>query len=340
MVNEQKNQTKYISRKLVHILPHPLGWGALFLVVLLQNDLNAWDADDYYILTGFIGFLGIATYINLYLLIPSYLFKRRYWHYIGLVFTLVVVTAYLLTLWMSDNDHIEWFPRLIVNSINIVFVLLLTSGPRLLSEYLRNMMKLKEIENKQLKAELNLLKAQVHPHFLFNTLNNLYGLITQNQNQRASEVTLKLADLMRYLLESSKSDKMSLNKEIQFLEDYLSLEKIRLSKKADISFEVGSINKETMIAPLLFVPLVENATKHGLQTISENCFAHFSLALQGTNLFFEAKNSVGRSLEIHPQSGTGISNLRKRLQLIYPEKHKLEIERTESFFKVTLHLQL
>lgn len=330
-----------ISLKIFNrIIPHILGWGALFLVVLLQNDLKVWDVEDYYILSGFIGFLGIGTYINLYLLIPRYLFVRRYWHYAIFASTLVVSTALLLTLWMSDFDHIDWFPRLIVNSINMVFVLLLTSGARLLIEYLRNMMKLKEIENKQLKAELNLLKAQVHPHFLFNTLNNLYGLISQNQNQRASEVTLKLADLMRYLLESSKSDKMSLNKEIQFLEDYLSLEKIRLSKKADISFEVGSINKETMIAPLLFVPLVENATKHGLQTLSENCFAHFSLALQGTNLFFEAKNSVGRSLEIQPQSGTGISNLRKRLQLIYPEKHKLEIERTETIYTVTLHLQL
>jgi len=330
-----------ISLKIFNrIIPHILGWGALFLVVLLQNDLKVWDVEDYYILSGFIGFLGIGTYINLYLLIPRYLFVRRYWHYAIFASTLVVSTALLLTLWMSDFDHIDWFPRLIVNSINMVFVLLLTSGARLLIEYLRNMMKLKEIENKQLKAELNLLKAQVHPHFLFNTLNNLYGLISQNQNQRASEVTLKLADLMRYLLESSKSDKMSLNKEIQFLEDYLSLEKIRLSKKADISFEVGSINKETMIAPLLFVPLVENATKHGLQTISENCFAHFSLALQGNNLFFEAKNSVGRSLEIQPQSGTGISNLRKRLQLIYPEKHKLEIERTETIYTVTLHLQL
>jgi sensor histidine kinase YesM len=329
-----------IGKKIKHVVPHLIGWGALLLVILLQNDLYEWEFEDYYNIGGIFGLMALATYINLYLLIPRYLFLKNYWHYTGFVSILVIGTALLLSLWMTESVQIDWFSRFIVMVINVVFFLLVTSGGKFLFEYLKKMMKLKEIENKQLKAELNLLKAQVNPHFLFNTLNNLYGLIAQNQNQQASDVTLKLADLMRYLLESSKTDLVSLNKEIQFLEDYLSLEKIRLSQKTDIKFTVSGMNKELFVAPLLFIPLVENAFKHGLNTISADSYAHFSLSVQGNELFFEAANSVGKSLENSEKSGTGLINLKKRLQLIYPEKHQLDIEQTANQFKVILNIQL
>ena len=320
--------------------PHLLGWGALFLAIALQNDLSEWEFRDYYSIIGIFSFIALATYINLYLLIPRYLFLKKHKHYASFVSLLVISTALLIAFWLSGYDQIDWFSRFIASIINVVFVLLMTSAGKFLIEYLRKMMKLKEIENKQLKAELNLLKAQVNPHFLFNTLNNLYGLITQNQNQKAAEITLKLADLMRYLLESSKADKVSLNKEIQFLEDYLSLEKIRLSPKTDLKFTVSRIKKEIFIPPMLFIPMVENAFKHGLNTISTDSFAHFSLSVQGDELFFEAINSVGKSPENSEKSGTGLENLKKRLQLIYPQKHQLELEQTSNQFKVILHIQL
>ncbi|MFO0356312.1 MAG: sensor histidine kinase [Sphingobacteriaceae bacterium] len=329
-----------ITKAIQRLAPHLLGWGALFLVIILQNDLNEWEFEDYYSIIGIFCFIALATYINLYLLIPRYLFLKKHKHYASFASLLVIATALLITFWLSELDQIDWFSRFIVSIINVVFVLLMTSAGRFLIEYLRKMMKLKEIENKQLKAELNLLKAQVNPHFLFNTLNNLYGLITQNQNQKAAEITLKLADLMRYLLESSKADKVSLNKEIQFLEDYLSLEKIRLSPKTDLKFTVSRIKKEIFITPLLFIPMVENAFKHGLNTISTDSFAHFSLSVQGDELFFEAINSVGKSPENSEKSGTGLENLKKRLQLIYPQKHQLYIEQTSNQFKVILHIQL
>ena len=329
-----------IGKKIKHVVPHLIGWGALLLMILLQNDLYEWEFEDYYNIGGIFGLMALATYINLYLLIPRYLFLKKYWHYSIFLSLLVIATALLIAFWMSEFDQIDWLSRFIVMFINVVFFLLVTSGGKFLFEYLKKMMKLKEIENKQLKAELNLLKAQVNPHFLFNTLNNLYGLITQNQNQQASDVTLKLADLMRYLLESSKVDLVCLNKEIQFLEDYLSLEKIRLSQKTDIKFTISGFNKELFVAPLLFIPLVENTFKHGLNAISADSYAHFSLSVQGNELFFEAANSVGKSLENSEKSGTGLINLKKRLQLIYPEKHQLDIEQTANQFKVILNIQL
>jgi hypothetical protein len=136
---------------------------------------------------------------------------------------------------MSKFDQIDWVSRFIVLVINVLFSLLMTSAGKFLFEYLQKMIKLKEIENKQLQSELNILKSQVNPHFLFNTLNNLYGLITQNENQKAAEITLKLAELTRYLLESSKTEKISIKRELQFIEDYLCLEKIRFSNNTDIN---------------------------------------------------------------------------------------------------------
>jgi sensor histidine kinase YesM len=326
----------------VKLLLHLLGWGILLLLVLLQNDLSDWNDEDYILFANVLVCIGIVAYINLYFLIPRYLFAKKYAHYTGFLFVLVFLTASLIT-WIIndlDLDSIDWSSRFVVTLIALTALALLTSGGKLLVEYLRKMMKFKEIENKQLKDELALLKEQIQPHFLFNTLNNLYGLITQDQNQKAAEITLKLSDLMRYLLESSKTDKVSLKKEIQFLEDYLSLEKIRLSKNTDIRFEVSGIVSDVFVAPLLFIPLVENAFKHGLNTITADSFAHFSLSVQGKDLFIEAKNSLGKSLENSPESGTGIANLRKRLQLIYPNNHLLDIQKSNDEYKVVLHIQL
>lgn len=282
--------------------------------------------------------LAAVIYINLYALFPYFLFKKKYWLYSLGIITDIFLGGLLITYLVPNNSELRL--PFVQNLLNVSFFVIISSSLKFLREFLRKQELLIKAENEQLKTELSLLKSQVNPHFLFNTLNNLYGLITQSQNQKASEVTLKLSDLMRYLLESSKTEKVSLNQEIKFLEDYLSLEKIRLSNNATMRFEVSGIDKEVFIAPLLFIPLVENTFKHGLQTISEDSYAHFFLSVQGNALFFEAQNSVGRILDKQSKSGTGLDNLGKRLQLIYPEKHQLEIEKTETFFKVTLHVQL
>jgi LytS/YehU family sensor histidine kinase len=123
------------------------------------------------------------------------------------------------------------------------------------------------------------------------------------------------------------------------LEDYLVLEKIRLPANADIRFDVYGLEKDIFVAPLLFIPLVENTFKHGLQSISENNFAHFTLSVQGNDLFFEAKNSIDKNLQ-KVKSGTGLENLCRRLKLMYPEKHLLEVELNQGIFKVILQISI
>ena len=321
----------------LRVLYHLAFWSFFILLFWQQNpDANTRDILTWFIL---LGVSASVVYANLYILFPNYFFKRNYLVYLLLLVLTIGLGAFILW-FIIPSANANFNLPLFQHFINLFFIVVITSSFKFFREYLRKQELLIKVENEQLKTELALLKSQVNPHFLFNTLNNLYGLITQNQNQQASDVTLKLADLMRYLLESSKTDLVNLNKEIQFIDDYLSLEKIRLSQKTDINFTVSGMNKELFVAPLLFIPLVENAFKHGLNTILADSFAHFSLSVQGNELFFEAINSVEKSTENSEKSGTGLENLKKRLQLIYPQKHQLDIEQTSNQFKVILHIQL
>ncbi|MCZ8298493.1 MAG: histidine kinase [Flavobacterium sp.] len=321
----------------LRVLYHLAFWSFFILLFWQQNpDANTRDILTWFIL---LGVSASVVYANLYILFPNYFFKRNYLVYLLLLVLTIGLGAFILW-FIIPSANANFNLPLFQHFINLFFIVVITSSFKFFREYLRKQALLIKVENEQLKTELALLKSQVNPHFLFNTLNNLYGLITQNQNQQASDVTLKLADLMRYLLESSKTDLVNLNKEIQFIDDYLSLEKIRLSQKTDINFTVSGMNKELFVAPLLFIPLVENAFKHGLNTILADSFAHFSLSVQGNELFFEAINSVEKSTENSEKSGTGLENLKKRLQLIYPQKHQLDIEQTSNQFKVILHIQL
>ena len=321
----------------LRVLYHLAFWSFFILLFWQQNpDANTRDILTWFIL---LGVSASVVYANLYILFPKFLFKRNYLVYLLLLVLTIGLGAFILW-FIIPSANANFKLPLFQHFINIFFIVVITSSFKFFREYSRKQELLIKAENEQLKTELALLKSQVNPHFLFNTLNNLYGLITQNQNQQASDVTLKLADLMRYLLESSKTDLVNLNKEIQFIDDYLSLEKIRLSQKTDIKFMVSGLNKELFVAPLLFIPLVENAFKHGLNTIFTDSFAHFSLSVQGNELFFEAINSVEKSTENSEKSGTGLENLKKRLQLIYSQKHQLDIEQTANQFKVILHIQL
>jgi hypothetical protein len=325
------------ANRLLTILPHIFFWGFFTFLFSQQNP----EADKHDFVAWFIvlAVCAVEVYVNLYILLPKYFFRKKHLIYSILLFLTAGIAALVLT-WLVPAHKYSIGAPFFQHFVNLLFFVLITSSFKFFKEYSRKQKALIKAENEQLKSELSILKAQVHPHFLFNTLNNLYGLITQNQNQKASEVTLKLSDLMRYLLDSSKAETVSLRAEIRFIEDYVSLEKIRLSKNADIQFEVSGIDEDVFIPPLLFIPFVENAFKHGLNNLSEENYARFALSVQSNELFFEAKNSLGNNMDKQPQSGTGLDNLRKRLHLIYPEKHQLDIENTETFFKVTLHLQL
>ena len=199
---------------------------------------------------------------------------------------------------------------------------------------------IKKIELEKATAELNFLKAQVNPHFLFNTLNNLYALILE-KSVKSGEAVLKLADIMKYILAEGKEDKVMLQKEIQLLYNYTELERLR-KPDAEIIFNAPGNIGNYFITPLLLLPLVENAFKYGLNSVAKNGFVRINMKTEGEVLNVTVENNIPpvKNNEALQSLGIGIDNVKKRLEMLYPGKHFLNIEnRTDSFF-VNLQLQL
>jgi len=187
------------------------------------------------------------------------------------------------------------------------------------------------------RAELALLQSQINPHFFFNTLNNLYSLVLHKSDQ-APEVILKLSDMMRYTIYDGKRDQVSLKEEIDYLQRYIDLHKIRYQKEVDIRFEKPEYT-ELKVAPLLFIVPLENAFKHGVESLRQDAYIDISLQTEpktGT-VQFKIRNNFEQQ-EATDNKGIGLQNLKKRLELLYPNRHTLDIEKEDSEFSLTLQL--
>ncbi|MEM9680589.1 MAG: histidine kinase, partial [Bacteroidota bacterium] len=192
-------------------------------------------------------------------------------------------------------------------------------------------------------AELRLLKAQLNPHFLFNTLNNLYGL-SVIKSDKLPDLMLKLSDLIRYSLYDTKEVFVGLERELQYLENYMSLEKIRLEDQTDIRFNVKGDITKYKIAPMLLIVFVENAFKHLVQTGVEKSSVAVSLELVNDELLFTSVNSIDKSVNQNAlesgNNGIGLKNAKKRLELLYPERYDLKIVSNDKTYEINLKLQL
>jgi LytS/YehU family sensor histidine kinase len=204
---------------------------------------------------------------------------------------------------------------------------------------------IKEQRNMQLlrentEAQLQLLKAQVHPHFLFNTLNNIYSY-TQNTAPVASKLTLGLSDMLRYMIYECKDPLVPLSKEIKMLKDYITLEKIRYGNALDVNIEVPDNTDDLYIAPLLLLPFVENSFKHGASQMLDQPWLSLTITLTESSMYMKLINGKAENYEAQAgASGIGIENVKRRLELLYPDKHSLKIVNHEEVFIVNLKLQL
>ena len=185
------------------------------------------------------------------------------------------------------------------------------------------------------EAELSLLRSQINPHFFFNTLNNLYAL-TITKSEQAPEVILKLSDMMRYTIYEGEKEKVKLLDEITYLENYIELHKIRYKKTVKISFN-HTVDTSLTVAPLMFIILLENAFKHGIESLSENAFIHIDLYEDGKFICFDIENNFDPS-DQNKSPGIGLDNLKKRLSLLYKEKHKYTADVTDSVYKTKLKI--
>lgn len=178
------------------------------------------------------------------------------------------------------------------------------------------------LKNEKTEAELSLLKSKIDPHFFFNTLNNLYGLAIA-KSDKTPEVILKLSEIMRYTIYEGEKELTPLKNEISYLVEYIGVQEIRYQKSVDIKFEKDVQDDSLFVSPLLFIMLVENAFKHGIESLAKDAFVHIELMQQDDRIIFEVSNNFEPKSET--TSGMGLKNLKKRLQYLYPNRHSLDL---------------
>lgn len=194
---------------------------------------------------------------------------------------------------------------------------------------------LQTLKSEKAQAELSMLQAQINPHFFFNTLNNLYALTVKNSKQ-APEVILKLSDMMRYTIYEGEKEAVKLQDEIDYLNNYIELHKIRYKKSVIISFN-HNIDTSITVAPLLYIILLENAFKHGVETLAENAFIHIDLYEKDDFIHFDIENNFDKN-ELNESNGIGLQNLKRRLSLIYGKEYELVVESKNHIYKTTLKI--
>jgi LytS/YehU family sensor histidine kinase len=195
-----------------------------------------------------------------------------------------------------------------------------------------------ELKRQQLQSELEYLKLQLNPHFFFNTLNNIYSLTLQ-QSEKAAPLVAKHSEMMRYIMYESTQHQVTLSKEVDFLRNYIEVETLRHSNKIDISFETQGIRDQVLIEPLLLLPFVENTFKHGIREEVAFGYIHIILSLVETELFMELKNSIP-AMAINEAKGIGLQNAVRRLEILYPGRHKLEMKSDDKSYELRLTIIL
>jgi two-component system LytT family sensor kinase len=296
---------------------------------------------------GRITLLILIAYLNLHYFLPRYLLQKRYLKYTGMV--LLSILGYLIAQSLFDfylygyvigpmrNSNLAealWY-----NFFSTMWYLALMVALKLSIDWYEQQRILQKILVEKLNAEVNFLRSQVNPHFLFNILNNLYAL-TLKKSDQAPEVVLKLSEMMEYMLYESDDPKVALDKEISYLRNYIDLEKIRYDTNPDISFEVAGDPDGKEIAPLLLLPLVENAFKHGLSKKAEHGWLHGKINVSQSAVEVTVENNKSAGPPAEGKGGIGLENLRKRLELLYPSSHLLRIDDTKESFKVFMEIKL
>ncbi|MEJ0034026.1 MAG: histidine kinase [Bacteroidota bacterium] len=290
------------------------------------------------------------SYSVSYIVLPQLLFKGKYWRGFGAVLALIVMTAFLSP--MSLNYLIAPFREMIgapskVRTIFYAFMgglrgSLTVSGffiaIKLLKHWYVKSSENERLEKEKLRAELELLKNQLHPHFMFNTLNSIYSMALRN-SQHTAEAIHKLSNLMRYMITECNMPAIALEQEIQVIQTYIDLEKGRLGDRLDHSMNIHGELSGHRIAPLLLLPFVENSFKHGAFMVEDHAWVSLDIMLEDDQFVFKLINGKNNTAK-PPQSGLGLVNVKKRLDLLYPKAHELRISENDETYVVTLTLQL
>ena len=331
------------------VVRHSLFWILLyFLFIFLDFSENGSILDAIVSETVNIALYIAVVYFNLNYLIPRYLTQKTFATYcILLIFVCLALTPIKTLIFYflyTDNPRSQEY--LIFNMGYIFLFIFMIAGfstiIQVMTDWLRHRQERKELETQTMQSELNFLKSQINPHFLFNTLNSLYAL-TLKKSEKAPEIVIQLSEIMRYMLYECNERQVPLRKEVNYMKNYIELEKLRQGNDVDLKFELSGKVGDQMIAPLMFIPFIENSFKHGLSNQINHGYVHINLDVDVSEIKLEIKNSKAPThpVQEHKRSGgIGLVNVKRRLDLIYPGKYDLEIKDEPNQYIVELSIEL
>ena len=324
---------------------HILVWVAFFLVPLLFIE-SATGRERFMIMGWFLLFLmACYFYYNYLYLIPRFLLRRRFWEYfLMLILGLLTISGLNFIFAFSTSELVEHhhpfsFWRFALFPVYpAIMAFALSSTLRITMEWFNNERQKKEMEAEKLSSELAFLKSQVNPHFLFNILNNICSLARKKSDETENAI-IKLSQIMRYMLQDSNDEKVSLGKEVEYLQSYIELQRLRLPEQVKIEFTDEGRPELLSIEPLLLIPFVENAFKHGVSYQGDSEIRIHLSALDHA-LSFSVRNNIakGKDEAVGQGSGIGLKNVMRRLELLYPEKHHLDIKTEGNQYLVELRI--
>jgi len=336
----------------VRIMQHILFIFLVFFILLNTFKFNSPPAPvDYVYTTLFLATVLPVVYLHLYWLLPKLRSKP---FLVSYIIPLALITAAAIWVNIQLFDHwsanlfpgfyfISYFTWWEISLFFIILILLTTLLKLSKSWFLVNQLQreLLEKEKQRVQEELKALKAQVNPHFFFNTLNSIYSM-SLDKDERLPATVLQLSELMRYFLYQSNEDLVPLAKEIEVLKDYIALQRIRSDEKLDIKTVIEGDAEQQKIAPLLLIPFLENSFKHGVKGDVGATFIDLKISLNGNSLNFLLENNKGTVdvVEKNDNKGLGLANVKRRLDLLYPARHHLIIQDQGKDFIVNLQLQL
>lgn len=343
-----------IIKKLSQIALHIIFWIAVLLFFTYFFSANGHSFQDTFKFALFLMPTTIATtYVATYILIPNYLINKRYSKFILYSLYTLIISSYLVfvsvffsLIYLSNFEYKDMNPatkNVLFIMTAIYLVVIIVSAFKLLKLNLEQASKTKSLETKILDTQLKLkeqelqyLKMQIHPHFLFNTLNTLYGFALQ-KSDRAPEMILKLSNLLDYLLYQIEKPKVPLSEEIAHIQDYIDLENMRFNETLEVNTQFKTSSNDVTIAPMLLLPFVENSFKHGS---IEHGKLKINIELSSTRSDLHFKITNTQKPKSTSEHGIGLENITKRLELLYPDQYELSINDKSALYKVDLKIRL
>ncbi len=291
--------------------------------------------------------LALMIYITNYILLPQLFYKKKYAAFV-IAFFLLVVSSSVLKMnilgRIMDSPQLYSFSgdlkrRIYDNVIPHFFLVIAGAAVKVMIDFTRLQQRMAETAKEKAEAELNFLKSQINPHFLFNSLNSVYFLIDKN-NREARESLHKFSDMLRYQLYEINGDRIPVEREISYLKDYVDLQKLRKDEHYSVSFNYSPRVNGFLIEPLLLIPFVENAFKHVSSFNEKTNFVRLELNRTNGQFIFSAENSCDKEKSTDRFSGIGLNNVKRRLELLYPGRHELTIFDENDIYKVCLKLKI